>query len=170
MEKRIMDLISQNKIVEIRNELLKMNTADIAQVLEGIQKHQLVKLFRILPKDIAAGVFSYISVELQQHIIESITDNETRIIIDELFFDDAVDFIEEMPANIVKKVLKNTNENMRKLINQFMNYPEDSAGSIMTIEYVDLKKEMTVKQAIEHIKLTGIDKETINTCYVIDAG
>lgn len=169
MEKRIMELINENKIVEIRNELLEMNIVDIAQTLEGIHKHQLVKLFRILPKDIAAGVFSYISIELQQHIIESITDNETRIIIDELFFDDAVDFIEEMPANIVKKVLKNTNENMRKLINQFLNYPEDSAGSIMTIEYVDLKKEMTVKQAIEHIKLTGIDKETINTCYIIDA-
>ena len=169
MEKRIIELISENKIVEIRNELLEMNAVDIAEMLEEIEKHHLVKIFRILPKDIAAGVFSYIPVELQQYIIESITDNETRNILEELFFDDAIDFIEEMPANLVKKILKNTDYNMRKLINQFLNYPEDSAGGIMTIEYVDLKKEMTVDQAIEHIKLTGIDKETINTCYVIDA-
>ena len=168
MEKRIMDLLSENKITDIRNELLEMNIVDIAQVLEEVDMHQLVKLFRILPKDIAAGVFSYIPNEQQQHIIASITDAETKHIVDELFFDDAIDFIEEMPANIVKKVLKNTDENMRKLINQFLNYPEDSAGSIMTIEYVDLKKEMTVRQAIEYIKRTGVDKETINTCYVID--
>ncbi len=168
MEKRIMELISDNKVVEIRNELLEMNIVDIAQVLEEVDKHQLVRLFRILPKDIAAGVFSYVPVELQQHIIESITDSETKSIVDELFLDDAVDFIDEMPANIVKKVLKNTDENMRTIINQLLNYPEDSAGSIMTIEYVDLKKEMTVRDAIAHIKKTGVDKETINTCYVID--
>ncbi len=169
MEKRILDLISENKVHEIRHELVEMNIVDIAQVFEEVDKHQLVKLFRILPKDMAAGVFSYVPIELQQHIIEYITDVETKNIVDELFFDDAIDFIEEMPANIVKKVLKNTDENMRKLINQFLNYPEDSAGSIMTIEYVDLKKEMTVRQALEHIKRTGVDKETINTCYIIDA-
>nr|HPL53144.1 magnesium transporter [Bacillota bacterium] len=168
MEKRITELINENKIIEIRNELLEMNTVDIAEILEKVEKHQLVKIFRILPKDIAAGVFSYIPVELQQHIIESITAKETKTIIEELFFDDAIDIIEEMPANLVKKILMSTDYNMRKLINQFLNYPEDSAGSIMTIEYVDLKKEMTVNQAIQHIKLTGIDKETINTCYVID--
>lgn len=168
MEKKILEMINENKVVETRNELLEMNIVDIAELLEEIDKHQLIKLFRILPKDVAAGVFAYIPVELQQYIIESITDNETKNIIDELFFDDAIDFIEEMPANVVKKVLKNTDENMRKLINQFLNYPENSAGSIMTIEYVDLKKEMTIKEAVQRIKLTGIDKETINTCYVID--
>ncbi len=167
MEKRITELINENKIIDIRNELLDMNIVDIAEILEEVDKQQLVKIFRILPKDIAAGVFSYISIELQQHIIESITSTETRSIIEELFLDDAVDIIEEMPANLVKKILASTDYNMRKLINQFLNYPEDSAGSIMTIEYVDLKKEMTVNKAIEHIKLTGIDKETINTCYVI---
>lgn len=168
MKKRIAGLINENKIVDIRNELLDMNIVDIAQIIEEVDKSQLVKLFRILPKDMAAGIFSYIPVELQQFIIESITDNEISGIIDELFFDDAIDFIEEMPASLVKNILKNTDENKRKLINEFLNYPADSAGSIMTIEYVDLKKEMSTKQAIERIKQTGIDKETINTCYVID--
>lgn len=169
MEKRLMELMNENKAYEIRSELLSMNIVDIAHVLEEVDKHQLVRLFRILPKDMAAGVFSYFSPETQLHIVEAITDNEIKTIIDELFLDDAVDFIEEMPANLVKKVLKNTDENLRKQINQFLNYPEDSAGTIMTIEYVDLKKEMSVKEAIEHIKKIGIDKETINTCYVIDA-
>jgi len=125
-------------------------------------------MFRILPKEIAATAFSYMSYDQQRYIIESITDKEIEIIIDELFLDDTIDFLEEMPANVVKKVLKNTDDKTRKLINQFLNYPEDSAGSIMTIEYVDLKREMTVRQAIDHIKKTGIDKETINTCYVMD--
>ncbi len=167
MERRIVDLINENKVQDIRNELLELNIVDIANVLEEVDKHQLVMIFRILPKDVASGVFAYIPVELQQHLVESITDKEVKGIIDELFLDDAVDFIEEMPANIVKKVLKNTDEELRKLINQLLNYPDYSAGSIMTVEYVDLKKEMTVKEAIGHIKKTGVDKETINTCYVI---
>ncbi|TJX15159.1 magnesium transporter [Tissierella creatinini] len=168
MEKRLMELMKENKAYEIRSELLAMNIVDIAHILEEVDKHNLVRLFRILPKDMAAGVFSYFSPEVQQHIVEAITDNEIKTIIDELFLDDAVDFIEEMPANVVKKVIKNTDENLRKQINQFLNYPEDSSGTIMTIEYVDLKKEMSVKEAIDHIKKTGIDKETINNCYVID--
>lgn len=169
MEKRIAEIINENKVQDIRNELLKMNIVDIANVLEEVEKPQLVMVFRILPKDIAAGVFSYIPSELQQHLIESITDKEIKGIIDELYLDDAVDFIEEMPANIVKRVLKNTNEGLRTQINQLLNYPEDSAGSIMTVEYVDLKKEMTVKEALQHIKKSGVDKETIYTCYVMGA-
>ena len=169
MEKRIIELISENKIQDIRNELLEMNIVDIANVLEEVEKPQLVMIFRILPKDIAAGVFSYIPAELQQHLVESITDKEIKSIIDELFLDDAVDFIEEMPASIVKRVLKNTNESLRTQINQLLNYPEHSAGSIMTVEYVDLKKEMTVNEAIKHIKKSGVDKETIYTSYVIDS-
>lgn len=169
MEKRLMEMVNQNKAYEIRKELLEMNVVDIAHILDQVDKHQLVRLFRILPKDMAAGVFSYISAETQLHIVEVITDNEIKTIIDELFIDDAVDFIEEMPANVVKKVLKNTDEHLRKQINQLLNYPEDSAGTIMTIEYVDLKKEMSVNEAIDHIKKTGVDKETINTCYVINA-
>lgn len=169
MSELILELITQNKLTEARLELEDMNIVDIAQLFEEIEMHQLIKFFRILPKDIAADVFSYIPTELQAFIIESITDFEIKHIIDDLFFDDTMDLIEEMPAVVVKKVLKNTDEQMRKLINQFLNYPEDSAGSIMTIEFVDLKKEMTVKQALSHIRKTGIDKETINTCYVIDA-
>lgn len=169
MKQKIVDMINKNQISKIRNELLELNIVDIAQLLAQMDKKHLVQIFRILPKDIAAGVFSYVPNELQLHIIESITDMEIKEIIDELYLDDAVDLIEEMPANIVKKVLKNTDEDLRILINQFLNYPEDSAGSIMTIEYVDLKKEMTVEEAILHIKKTGIDKETINTCYVINS-
>ncbi len=168
MEKRITDLINENKVQDIRKELLEMNIVDIANVLEEVDKPKLVMIFRILPKDIAAGVFAYIPAELQQHLVESITDKEIKSIIDELFLDDAVDFIEEMPSNIVKKVLKNTNENLRAQINHLLNYPEHSAGSIMTVEYVDLKREMTVSEAIQYIKRSGVDKETIYTSYVID--
>ncbi len=136
--------------------------------MEELDKSSYLILFRILPKDMAAEVFSYLSYEQQRYIIDSITDKEIKNIVDELFFDDMIDIIEEMPANVVKKILKNTKEEERLLINQFLNYPENSAGSLMTIEYVDLKKEMTVKEAIDHIKETGVDKETIYTCYVTD--
>lgn len=168
MNELILELIEHGKYAEVRNKIIDMNTVDIAQLFEELDQQKLLIIFRILPKETAAGVFSYIPYELQRYIIESITDKEIKAIVDELFIDDTIDFLEEMPSNVVKKVLKNTDEDTRKLINQFLSYPEDSAGSIMTIEYVDLKKEMTVKQAVEHIKKTGIDKETINTCYVID--
>lgn len=165
---RVLELIRENKLMQARNELKDMNVVDIAQLLDETDQEKMLIIFRILPKDISADVFSYLSYEKQKYIIESITDKEIKNIIDELFLDDTIDFLEELPANVVKKVLKNTDENTRALINQFLNYPENSAGSIMTIEYVDLKKEMTVREALEHIKRTGIDKETINTCYVMD--
>ncbi|HPC99911.1 MAG TPA: magnesium transporter [Acetivibrio sp.] len=168
MNEKILALIEQGKYADARKEIVEMNVVDIAQLFEELDRQKLLVVFRILPKDVASGVFSYIPNELQKYIIESITDKEIKTIIDELFLDDTIAFLEEMPSNIVKKVLKNTDEETRKLINQFLNYPEDSAGSIMTIEFVDLKKEMTVKQALEHIKDTGVDKETINNCYVID--
>ena len=168
MKEFILNLIEQEKYAEVRNEIIDMNIVDIAQLFEELSKQKLLVVFRILPKEIASGVFSYIPYELQRYIIESITDKEIKAIVDELFFDDTIDFLEEMPSNVVNKVLKNTDENTRKLINQFLSYPEDSAGSLMTIEYVDLKKEMVVKQAVEHIKRVGVDKETIDTCYVID--
>lgn len=169
MHDAILNFIEQNKYIDVKNEITKMNIVDIAQLLEELDQQKLLIVFRILPKEIAAGVFTYISPEMQQYIIESITDKEIKAIIDELFLDDAVDFVEEMPSNVVKKVLRNTDAETRKLINQFLQYPEYSAGSIMTIEYVGLKKEMTVKQALEYIKHNGIDKETINTCYVTEA-
>ena len=168
MKEMILAHIEEGKYADVRKEIVEMNVVDIAHLFAELNRKKLLVVFRILPKDMAAGVFSYISNELQRYIIESITDEEVKNILDELFFDDTIDFLEEMPSNVVKKVLKNTDEKTRKLINQFLNYPEDSAGSIMTIEFVDLKKEMTVKEAIQHIKETGIDKETINTCYVID--
>lgn len=167
MEK-VLELIKENKLIQARNQLKDMNVVDIAQLLDETSQEKMLIIFRILPKDISADVFSYLSSEQQRYIIESITDKEIKTIIDELFFDDTIDFLEELPANVVKKVIKHTDENTRALINQFLKYPENSAGSIMTIEYVDLKKEMTVKAALEHIKKTAIDKETINTCYVMD--
>lgn len=169
LNEKILGYVEQGRFVEARKELICMNVVDIAQFFEETDKHKLLVMFRILPKEIASGVFTHMPYELQRYIIETITDKEAKNILDELFLDDTIDFLEEMPANVVKKVLKNTDEDTRKLINQFLNYPDNSAGSIMTIEYVDLKREMTVKQAIQHIKETGIDKETIDTCYVINS-
>ncbi|NLP35358.1 MAG: magnesium transporter [Clostridiales bacterium] len=168
MKEIIFDLIEQGKYAEARKEIINMNVVDIALLFEEIDKAKLLVMFRILPKKIASGVFTHMPYDLQRYVIESIADKEVKSILDQLFLDDTIDFLEEMPANVVKKVLKNTDDKTRELINRFLNYPEDSAGSIMTIEYVDLKKEMTVKQAIQHIKETGVDKETIDTCYVMD--
>lgn len=166
---RILELINGKKYSEAREELLKLNSVDIATLLEEVDnKKNMLVLFRLLPKDIEIDVFSYMSNGMQQYIIQSITHEEMTTIIDQLYFDDVIDLLEEMPANIVKKILLNTDEKKRKLINQFLKYEEDSAGSIMTIEFVDLKKEMTVEQAIERIRKIGVDKQTINTCYVID--
>ena len=122
----------------------------------------------MLPKELASEVFACLEVEQQQHIITSITDNELRAIIDDLYVDDAVDMLEELPATIVRRVLQNSSPDTRKLINQFLNYPENSAGSVMTAEYVGLKKNMTVEQAFDYIRKYGVDKETIYTCYVMD--
>lgn len=168
MEK-ILDYIKAGKPVNARAELLEMNVVDIATLLEDVDRDDLVILFRILPKDTAAEVFSYLTKVDRAHIIESLTDKEISGIIEKLFMDDTVDFIEEMPANIVKKVLKNTDDDTRKMINSLLSYPDDSAGSIMTTEFVDIKKEMTVMDAIAHIRKTGVDKETIDTLYVIDS-
>lgn len=168
MEK-ILDYIKAGKPVNARSKLLEMNVVDIATLLEDVDRDDLVILFRILPKDTAAEVFSYLNKVDRAHIIESLTDKEISGIIDKLFMDDTVDFIEEMPANIVKKVLKNTDDDTRKMINSLLSYPDDSAGSIMTTEFVDIKKEMTVMDAIAHIRKTGVDKETIDTLYVIDS-
>lgn len=165
--KKILDLIDEKKFIEARNELKNKNVVDIASLFEEMSKENVVKIFRVLPKDIAADVFSYMEHEQKLYIIDSLTDTEVSNIIDELFIDDTVDFLEELPANVVKRVLKNTNADTRKIINQLLKYPDSSAGSIMTIEYADLKKEMTVEEAIKHIKKIGVDKETINTCYVV---
>jgi magnesium transporter len=166
--KVILKLIENNRYKEARSRLTQKNVVDVAYFLEEIPRKKSLVVFRILPKDFGAEVFSYMSREQQKYIAENITDKEIQLILNKLLIDDTVDFLEEMPANFVKKVLRNTDYNTRKLLNQFLSYPEYSSGSIMTIEYVDLKKEMNVEQALEHVKMTGIDKETIDTCYVID--
>ena len=153
----------------LRQILDEMNVVDIAEELEDLEKPDVVKVFRMLAKDKAADVFAYSDPDIQQSIIEAITDREIGGIIDELFLDDAVDFIEEMPANVVRRVLANVTPDRREMINLFLQYPEDSAGSIMTIEYVDLKSGMTVADAFTHIRNTGEDKESIYTCYVTDS-
>ncbi len=164
----VIEMVDSDRYVDARKILITMNEADIALLFEEIPSEKILRVFRMLPKTLAADTFSYMISELQQFIVESITEREIVSIVDEMFMDDTVDFLEEMPANIVKKVLKVTDPETRKIINQLLKYPEDSAGSIMTTEFVDLKKEMTVRDAISHIRATGVDKETINTCYVID--
>lgn len=168
MINKAIELIEEGKFTQARNEILEMNAVDIAEVFEELDTEKLLVMFRLLPKETAVDVFSYISSDLQEYLIEAIADKEIQTIVDELFLDDTVDLLEEMPANIVKKILKNTSKDKRDLINHFLKYPENSAGSIMTIEYVDLKKEMTIKEALASIKKVGVDKETINTSYVID--
>ena len=167
-ERRLEYLIEEKKYVTLKKELEEMNEVDIAELIEPLDIHASLLIFRMLPKDLAVDVFAHFSVEQQRNFISVVTDTELKDIIDELFFDDMIDIIEEVPANIVKKILLNTKEEERNLINQFLKYPPDSAGSIMTIEYVDLKKSMTVKDALVHIKETGLDKETVYTCYVTD--
>jgi magnesium transporter len=167
-ERILLELIQEKKYVQIKKELSEMNEVDVAELLDPLDVHLTLLIFRMLPKDLAVEVFAHFSTEQQLGIINSITDKELEYIVDELFFDDMIDLIEEMPANIVKKILKSSKEEERKLINQFLKYPVDSAGSIMTIEYVDLRKEVTVKEALAHIKKTGLNKETVYTCYVTD--
>jgi len=162
----IKELVEQKKWTALKNKLTELNIADIAEFLETLEKPELIKIFRLLPKEISAEAFTHVPSDMQQTIIESITDKEISFIIDEIFLDDTIDFIEEMPSNVVRRVLKNTDSENRKLINQFLNYPEDSAGSLMTIEYVSLKRTDTVERALEIIRTHGVNKETINTCYV----
>ncbi len=166
LKEQITDLLEQKKFTEVHGLILDMNSADIAEFLNEIPEEQMLYLFRLLPKDISAEVFSELEIDMQEYIINFITDAEIQKLIDNLYMDDTVDLLEELPANVVKKIIKNTNRDKRTIINQFLNYPEDSAGSIMTIEYMDLKKEMTVDQAISRIKKLGVRKETVNTCYV----
>lgn len=168
MIKRLQELIEQKAYAEFRKEVLELNEADVATVVTELEEAEQLKIFRILPKDIAADVFSYLPIETQQDILVSLTDKEASGIIENLYADDAADLLEEMPANVVHRLLALTSPETRRDINQLLQYPEDSAGSIMTVEFIDLKEETTVAQAIEKIRTTGIDKETINNCFVLD--
>ena len=176
MEKKMMDIQALLELLErrdlhaLRAALLEENEVDIAEFLEELPQDKIVVVFRALPKEMAAEVFSNLEPDTQQVIIQSATDQEVPAIVEELYVDDAVDMLEELPANVVKRVLKAARPDTRKLINQFLNYPDNSVGSIMTAEFTDLKQSMTVAQAIAHIRRTGENSESVYTCYVTDAG
>ena len=152
---------------KMKAALADMNIVDIAETFDKLEKEQIIRLFRILPKDTASEVFAYIDSDKQQYIIEALTDTEIGEIVNKLFVDDAVDFIEEMPAGVVKRVLQNVQSEKRQLINQILQYPDDCAGSIMTTEYVELPENTTVRESFDVIRNTGLNKETIYNCYVI---
>jgi magnesium transporter len=160
-------LIRERKIIQLRGYLTEMYEADIAELMDDLNDKVLaLLLFRMLPKLKAVEVFSYLSVDNQREIINAISEDELPYIIDNIFFDDVIDMIEEMPAEFVNRVLINIPPEKRKLVNQFLKYPEDSAGSLMTIEYVRLTEDMTVKQALDHLREIGLKKETVYTCYI----
>lgn len=169
----IIDLMSQKRYAMVRNRLAETNVVDIAETLENINEElgrdKMILAFRLLPKDVSVEVFAYIDEDEQIELINGITQHEIDYIIEELGFDDMIDLLEELPANLVDKILINTSKEERKLINTFLNYPENSAGSLMTIDYVDVKENITVKQALQHIKSVGLDSETIYTVYVMDS-
>ena len=162
------DMLKERRYSKLRQTLSVMNEADIATLFEEIDEKEMPLLYRLLPKEEAADTFTYMSRDLQTTLINTLTDHELREVMDDVFLDDTVDMIEEMPANVVARILRNTDEETRKMINQVLNYPKDSAGSLMTIEYVNVKKEMTVGEAISRIRSMKVDKETIYTCYVTE--
>ena len=164
----IKKLLENKKFNELKKELKEMNSADIPSLLEELDKESVVKLFRILSKEQAGEAFTYMEPDMQEKLIQDLTDSELKNVMDELFMDDTVDLIEEMPSNVVKRILKAVNKEDRKIINELLQYPEDSAGSIMTTEFVDLKENMTAEQALERIRDIGIDSETIYNCYVLN--
>ena len=167
--KEVRELLDSKQYTRLRQMLSELNDADIAALLEEMEEQDMLKVFRILPKDLAADVFSYMDVDNQQFIITSLSERDAAGIVDNLMADDAADLMEEMPANVVKKILANASPETRRDINHLLRYPEDSAGSIMTVEYVDLKENLTVDEAIARIRKIGVDSETINICYVLDS-
>lgn len=164
----IRELLGRGQYTRLRQVIQELNDADIADYMEDMEEEEVIKIFRILPKDMAADVFSYLEIDRQQSIITSLSDKDAARIIDNMMSDDAKELMEEMPANVVKRLIANTSPDTRQAINHLMRYPEDSAGSIMTVEYVDLKENQTVGEAIERIRKVGLDSETINICYVLD--
>lgn len=164
----IRKLLDTKQYTRLRQKLSEMIEADVAAILEELEETEQLKVFRILPKDMAADVFSYMDVDIQHFIITSLSERDAGNIIDNLMSDDAADLLEEMPASIVKRLLASASPETRRDINNLLRYPEDSAGSIMTVEFVDLKENLTVEQSIERIRNVGVDSETINICYVLD--
>lgn len=167
--KEFMQLMDEGEYIKLKQELNEENPANIAEFFEELTAEKQLFVFRLLTKDMAAEAFSYMDSDTQEHIVKSITDNEVRNIVDEMFLDDTVDFLGEAPANLVNKVLRNMDSDKRNLVNEFLNYPENSAGSIMTIEFVEFRPNMTAVKAINELRKTGLDKETVYTCYVLDS-
>ena len=164
----LLDMTEKKQYLKLRERLSEMNEVDIAELMEDLTPEQVLVIFRLLPKDLASEVFACLDIEYQQHIINSIEDGELERIIEDLAIDDAVDMVEELPASLVRRILKNATPGTRSLINQYLQYPENSAGSIMTAEYVALRPAMTVEEAFAYIRKNGVDTETIYTCYVIN--
>lgn len=161
-------MLAGNKFSALKELLTEMNVVDIAQAMEGMDAENQLRIFRLLPKDSSADVFSYLDSDVQSVIVDAITSSELKILIEDMFLDDAVDFLEEVPANVVTKVLAHATPETRNLINKFLQYPDNSAGSIMTIEMSSFPDTYTVKQAISELRKTALDKETIYTCYCTD--
>ncbi len=162
-------LLTAGKSSELRGALLMLNVVDIAEYMAALETDKMLRLYRLLPKDISADVFAYMDDEQRKKLIESIGDKEVGALVDDMFVDDAVDFLEEMPAGLVRRVLANVSEDQRKVINRILSYPDNSAGSIMTTEYCEFHEGITAREAMKELKRTGIDKETIYTLYVLDA-
>ena len=166
-EELLMQLVEQRQYRRLREELAQMNEVDVAEFLDELDVEQEILVFRLLPKDMAAEVFTYLeNADDQEKLIGALSDRELREVLDELYLDDTVDLIEDMPANVVSRILRNTDASTRSQINQLLNYPKDSAGSIMTTEFVDLHPDATVEQSFARIRKVGLDKETVYTCYV----
>ena len=163
----IKDLLINKKYNELKKILNELNSADIPGILEEFDKEDVIRIFRLLSKEQAGEAFSYMESDMREKLLEDLTDRELKSVIDELFMDDTVDLIEEMPSNVVKRILKLVNKEDRNTINELLKYPEDSAGSIMTTEFIDLKENMTAEQALKRIRKIGTDSETIYTCYVL---
>ncbi len=168
MINEITELIETKQYARLKEILSEMEPADTAVLFDDLPERYMPILYRLLPKELAAEVFVELDADMQEMLIKGFSDSELKEVLDELYLDDAVDIIEEMPANVVKRILRHTDAEMRQSINEILNYPKDSAGSIMTNEYVDLKEDMTVLDAFTRIRRTGLDKETIYTCYVTD--
>ena len=168
VQKTLLTLLDEKKYATLRDILVTMNPSDIAAVFTDLEEERIPLLFRLLPKELASETFVEMDPDAQEVLIRGFSDKELKEIVDELYVDDAADLVEDMPANVVKRILAQANPEMRNSINQILRYPENSAGSIMTIEYVSLKENMTVGQSLKQIRTQGVDKETIYTCYVTD--
>lgn len=166
---KILELLENKDFPQLGNLLKDMNPADVAELFEDLPREKMALVFRLLPKELAADAFAYMNPDEQTVLVETFSDKELHDVVNELYVDDAADMIEEMPANLVKRILRHTDAETRVLINQILNYPKDSAGSIMTMEYVDLKRGMTVEEAFDRIRAIGVEKETVYTCYVTDS-